>query len=60
MAYNLDSRHLHRMNINLDEEYEVKVWCYLFNCTSEDLNTAVGRVGTSVKAVKLYLEKKGE
>jgi hypothetical protein len=57
MAYSLDSRSLHYMHVNLENEYEVKVWCYLFNCSSQDLSDAVKKVGTSVKAVKMHLAK---
>ena len=43
--------------INVHEDYEVRYWTKTLGCTPEELNKAVNKVGTSVKAVKEYLGK---
>lgn len=43
--------------VNLNEPWEVKYWCRKFGVTEATLRAAVKAVGTSVSAVKRYLEK---
>lgn len=56
MAYHVDATRLSKMQINLKEKYEVKVWCYLFNCSKKQLQTAVEKVGASASAVKRFMK----
>lgn len=42
--------------INIHESWELKYWSKKFGVTKEELIHAVKEVGTSVAAVKLYLE----
>lgn len=55
MAYHIDNRNLNRMQINVNERYEAKVWCHLFNCSRKELKTAVEKVGSSAGAVKKFI-----
>jgi len=57
MAYHVDSRNLNRMHINIREQYEVKVWCCLFNCTKKQLKSTVELVGSSAGAVIKHLKQ---
>ena len=41
--------------VNIHEDYEVRYWCQRFNCTSEELKTAVNKVGVSSAAVEQEL-----
>ena len=43
--------------INIHEPYEVNYWCDVLGCTKAKLEEAVKDVGTSVAAVKKYLNK---
>lgn len=55
MAY-IDSRFINRMNINVRERYEVKVWCQLFNCSRKQLMGAVEHVGNNAGKVKKFIK----
>lgn len=52
MAFHIENASLERMQVNVKERWEVKVWCCLFNCSSEELKRAVKKVGSSAGAVK--------
>jgi hypothetical protein len=41
--------------IHLEEIYEVKAWCHMFEITASDLKHAVEVVGTSAVKVKEYI-----
>jgi len=41
--------------INVNEDYELQYWSEKLNVTKEKLKEAVADVGTSVEAVKKYL-----
>jgi hypothetical protein len=43
--------------INIHESWEVSYWCKTLNCTKIQLENAVKAVGTSVVAVKKYLNR---
>jgi hypothetical protein len=45
--------------IKLSNDHDIKKWCARFNCTQQQLERAVSTVGTSARAVKLYLREKG-
>jgi hypothetical protein len=40
--------------INLNEEDDVKYWTYKLGCSSEQLKTAVGVVGSNLTAITGY------
>ena len=41
--------------INLNQEHEVRAWCASLECSEQQLRSAVGVVGSSVKAVRAHL-----
>jgi hypothetical protein len=43
--------------INMNEDYEVQYWTKELGVSKEKLQEAVDAAGTSVAAVKLYLQK---
>jgi hypothetical protein len=55
MAY-FNPNYIDKQSINIQERYEVKVWCFLFNCSQKDLKSAVGKVGSSVRSVRKFLQ----
>jgi len=57
MADNLNKKGLDATRINIHEVYELRDWCKSLGCTEDELKVAVYKVGTSVKAVKKYLDK---
>lgn len=44
--------------VNLNEDYEVRGWCRVFNCIQEQLRAAVKTVGNSVDAVREHLKNR--
>ena len=51
-------RHPHDgKRININQDYEVKKWCDIFDCTEQELVDAVEAVGDSAVAVGNYLGK---
>ncbi|HEY8928175.1 MAG TPA: DUF3606 domain-containing protein [Mucilaginibacter sp.] len=46
-----------RDRININEDYELQYWSEKFGVTREELKKAVKTAGTSVKAVRAYLDK---
>jgi len=42
--------------VNVNEDYEVAYWTDVFDCTKQELEKAVEKVGTSSKAVRDYLK----
>ena len=42
------------MKINIYNNYEVQVWCILFNCSREEFDEAVEKVGTSIEDLKVH------
>jgi len=44
--------------INLDENYEVRAWCQMFEVSSFELKEAIGKVGRSAWKVAQYFRKK--
>lgn len=55
MAY-VDPQYLRRVRINAGEQYEMKVWCELFNCDSKTLMEIISRVGNNAGKVKVALK----
>lgn len=49
--------HQKRTDINLNESYETRYWCQMFECTEEELHNAVKNVGTSPDAIEEYLNQ---
>ncbi len=47
-----------RDSINLDETYEVRAWCQMFEVSSFELKEAIGQVGRSALKVAQYFRKK--
>ena len=47
-----------RDRINLDENYEVRAWCQMFEVSSFELKEAIGKVGRSAWKVAQYFRKK--
>ena len=43
--------------IHLEQDYEVKAWCHMFDITKVDLKHAVDVVGPSALKVKEYLNQ---
>ena len=44
--------------ISMQEDYEVQYWTKKFNCSREDLERAVERVGNGAAAVERELRKR--
>lgn len=44
--------------INVHEDYEVQYWTEKFECTREELENAVRRVGVSAEAVEQEINKR--
>jgi hypothetical protein len=42
-------------HLNLDEDWEVRLWTREFRCTEEVLRRAIAEVGPSAGAVRAYL-----
>jgi len=47
-----------RDRINLNELYEVRAWCQMFEVSSFELKEAIGKVGRSALKVAHYFKKK--
>ena len=53
-----DIRHPHDgKRININEPYEVRNWCKIFNVSERELKYAVNAVGDSSEKVRKYLNK---
>jgi hypothetical protein len=46
--------------INIEEPWEMNLWCSLLKCTKDELVTAIKLVGTYEKDVRKYLSSKNE
>ena len=58
MPDNKKIRHPHDgKRIDINDPYEVRNWCKIFNCTVAKLRHAVATVGTSSTAVRKFLGK---
>jgi len=47
-----------KRKINIQRKYDRLVWCHVFECSEQDLQKAVQKVGRNVFLVWLYLDKK--
>jgi hypothetical protein len=47
-----------RDSINLNENYEVRAWCQMFEVSSKELREAIDKVGRSALKVARYFKKK--
>ena len=48
---------LDQKRIDINDPHEVANWCRALNCTKAELIEAVGEVGTSASAVRLWLRE---
>jgi hypothetical protein len=46
-----------RSRININEDYEVRYWTQVFECTAIELRNAVRVVGAMVSNVRWYLQR---
>lgn len=47
-----------RKRVSLGEDYEVRYWTNRFNCSKEELERAVAKVGNSVEKIEKELSGK--
>jgi hypothetical protein len=60
MPYELGRRgQRDRLRINASETPELQAWCAEFDCTPNQLKTAVGRAGVMAVDVLDYLKRQG-
>ena len=58
MPDNKNIRHPHDgKRIDVNDPYEVRNWCKIFNISEQKLKDAVNKVGTSSTAVRKFLER---
>ena len=48
-----------RLRVNISEAPELQAWCEEFDCTANQLKTAVGRAGVMAIDVLDYLQRQG-
>jgi hypothetical protein len=48
-----------RFRVNVSETPELEAWCEEFDCTANQLKTAVGRAGVMAVDVLDYLKRQG-
>lgn len=46
--------------INIEEPWEINLWCELLQCTKDELFTAIKSVGNYEKDIRNYLNNKKE
>ncbi|AJA48127.1 hypothetical protein CPAST_c20570 [Clostridium pasteurianum DSM 525 = ATCC 6013] len=46
--------------INIEEPWEMNLWCALLKCTKDELLTAIKLVGNHEKDIRNYLNSKNE